>query len=477
MALQNVGAERAVLGGICKHGRDAYVDVADIVQSSSFTINTNAVMFDCLKRLFEENINAVPDPTIIVNTAKQLGYDKLFTEKSDLTQLRAMFSLEIALPNVRKFAAQIRKLEIARQLMRQLEASGEELASISGAESISQILGIAEKRIFDFSNLLNSTNDGPKQIGADVDAYVDTIEQNPNGTIGLSTGFKKYDAAIGGGLRRQSVSLIGARTKAGKSLLAASIGWYVAEKLKVPVLYLDTEMGNKAHYGRMLAWLTGIPINSIESGKWVKNPVWKKAIYEAKERLKSFPLEYLSVPGLPFEEILAHARRWLFKSVPKGGDCLLIYDWFKLAGSDDANKNLQEYQQIGFQLTSLTNFVLRYDIPCLAFTQLNRDGITQESEATISQSDRLSWFCSNFSIFKRKDDNEKEEDDEPDTEFGNRKMIPILSRYSGEWKSKDYINFNVDEGTALVTEGKLRSEIRKLKKTFEPTQDEDNEKL
>ncbi len=482
MSLQNVAAERAVIGGVCKYGKDAYLDIADIIQSTSFTLNNNQIIFECLKRVFEENIDAVIDPTTVVSTAKQLGYDDLFSNKNELNHLRALFNVEVAKQNVRKFAAQIRKLEISRLLREQLEQAGAELAELDGTETVNHILGIAEKKIFDFSGMLNADTDGPIQIATHLDAYIENIKENLNALVGISTGFKRWDAAIGGGLRRKAVSLVGARTKAGKSLLAASIGFYVANTLKIPVLYIDTEMGHEDHYGRLLAWLTGIPINSIERGKPFSNKRDTQKIEEATKLLKTIPMDYMPVPGVEFEEILANMRRWLFKKVgqdDKGRvkDCLVIYDWFKLATSGNTSKQPQEFQALGFQLSGLANFVNRFGISCLAFTQLNRDGITNETEAAMSQSDRLAWFCSNFSIFKRKDDAEQEEDDEPDMQFGNRKMIPVLTRHSSKWKDKDYINFNVDDETAKVTEGKLRSEVKTLKKSFEPDEHEQEQEL
>ena len=64
--------------------------------------------------------------------------------------------------------------------------------------------------------------------------------------------------------------------------------------------------------------------------------------------------------------------------------------------------NIQEYQALGFQITNLHNLAVKYDFACLAFVQLNRDGITKESTDAVSGSDRLIWLCTSFSIFKEK---------------------------------------------------------------------------
>ena len=51
MILCDPASERAVLAGICNYGEDAYLDVADIVQESSFTIDSNEIIYKCLKYL------------------------------------------------------------------------------------------------------------------------------------------------------------------------------------------------------------------------------------------------------------------------------------------------------------------------------------------------------------------------------------------------------------------------------------------
>ena len=62
----------------------------------------------------------------------------------------------------------------------------------------------------------------------------------------------------------------------------------------------------------------------------------------------------------------------------------------------------------------------------LTFIQLNRDGITKESTDTASGSDRIIWLCSNFTIYKRKSDEEIAKDG---PENGNRKLVPVISRH------------------------------------------------
>jgi hypothetical protein len=107
-------------------------------------------------------------------------------------------------------------------------------------------------------------------------------------------------------------------------------------------------------------------------------------------------------------------------------------------------------------MTALHNFAVKYQIPIVAFIQLNRDGITKESTDSASGSDRIIWLCSNFTIFKRKSDEEIAEDG-PDA--GNRKLIPLISRHGGGLDDNDYINCYMKGWCAKISEGKTRLEL------------------
>jgi len=48
MVLSDTSAERAVLAGVCQYGDDAYLDIADIVQDTSFTVDSNKIIFQFL---------------------------------------------------------------------------------------------------------------------------------------------------------------------------------------------------------------------------------------------------------------------------------------------------------------------------------------------------------------------------------------------------------------------------------------------
>ncbi len=471
MILCDVSAERAILSGLLEYGEETLLDISDIVQESSFTVDSNQYIFKCCKYILEkeQNIKTI-DLASIYSAAQDLGLSHILNSKDEAQHLKAVKDFPVDKNNIRKFAVKIKKLEIARLLHKELGDVQEKILDINGSEPLSSILGIAEDSIFNFSSSLNNDKDNhPCKMGDDIEEYINFLQENKVDQVGISTGFPVYDQAIGGGLRKGTINVIGARPKVGKTLLADNIGFHIA-KQKIPVLNMDTEMNKEDHIHRLLAMSTEIEINKIETGKFSESPSIQQKITEAAKTIKDCPLYHKSIAGKPFDEQLAIMRRWLVKDVGLNDDgtakeCVIVYDYLKLMDSTGISQDMKEYQVLGFMMTSLHNFAVKYKIPILAFIQLNRDGITKESTDSASGSDRIIWLCSNFSIYKRKSDEELAEDG---GKSGNRKLIPIISRHGGGLDDNDYINCHMKGWCAKIVEGQTKLEIaHDLKSTSE----------
>lgn len=460
MILCDPSAERAVLSCILEHGDKAFLEVNDIISSDTFTVDSNQLIYSCFKHIFTKDLTQKLDIASIYSAAQDLGLSHILNKKEEVQHLKAVKDFPANIANIKQFATKIKKLEIARSLHSELEIVQEKLLDVTGSEPISSILSIAEDVLFEFGSNLSNDNE-PYHIGQGIEEYIEYLTTNPIDQIGISSGFPVYDQAIGGGFRKGTVNIIAARPKAGKSMWADNVGFHVANKLGIPVLNMDTEMNNKDHIHRVIAMMTEIEISKIETGKFTESPIQKEKIYSSMEELKNTKLYYKSIAGKPFDEQVSIMRRWLCKEVGlnhdgTAKDCLIIYDYLKLMDSTGISQDLKEYQLLGFMMTALHNFAVKYQIPILGFVQLNRDGITKESTDTASGSDRIIWLCSNFSIFKRKSDEEIAEDG---GQSGNRKLIPLISRHGGCLDDNDYINFNLKGWCAKITEGQTKLEM------------------
>lgn len=240
----------------------------------------------------------------------------------------------------------------------------------------------------------------------------------------------------------------------GKSTFAKEIGIHVAKNLKIPVLFVDTEMSVEEQKDRILASVAELDIRKVEKGN-LNQSEKDKLIYSAKE-LKNIPFKHEKIAGKPFKEVLSLIRRWInhkvgYNDCGKTNPHLVIYDYFKLMDVADL-KNAEEYQLMGFQIAALHDFCSENDTPVLSFVQVNRDGINKESTDVIAQSDRLGWNAISLSIWKRKTPEEIGQN----PKAGTHKLVPLEGRFMSKLDPGDYINYYFDEAKSKITELKTR---------------------
>lgn len=456
--LCDIGAERAILAGLLQHGIDAYVSVSDFISVDSFGHHNNQILYRCIEHVLK-NDQKIDIPSIL-SASSQLNISDIINTPQEIKYVKSLFDFPVEKDNVHSFAVQIKKFEFARKIRKITEKIHKDIDSISGAESINDIIQIIESPVTDFLRE-DDGGDAPEKIGDNISEYIQYLSENKCDIIGIPTGFHKYDEAIGGGLRRKCVDLVAARPKVGKSVFADNVALHISSR-GIPVLMLDTEMSKEDHLNRLLANISGIPINEIATGKFVDDQDKYTKVIEAMKQLESIPYSYISVAGKPFDQVLNLIKRWVVQDVKlddngKTNNCTIIYDYLKLMSSNSITNNIQEYQALGFQITSLHNLCVKLDIPCLSFVQLNRDGITKESTDAVSGSDRLIWLCTSFSIFKIKSPEELAEDG---PNAGNRKLVPIVSRHGAGLDDGDYINMVMQGSYAKLKELKTRNEFK-----------------
>ena len=459
--LEDLAAERAVLAGLCQYGLDCYLEI-DFIDASHFSNEMNQIIFHCVHKSISEN--AKVELASILSAANNLGVYEAIHNPDEIAFIRSLFNFPIHKENVTSHAAKIAKIKLARDLKKTLKACEKELNSVTGEEDLIDLISKVEEPILDAtSEVYQSSNKQTEILGNDIDDYLTYLSENISDTVGIPTGFDRYDMSIGGGLRRKCVDLIAARPKIGKSMFGDAVALNVSSNLNIPVLMLDTEMSKEDHLNRMLANLSGVEINKISTGKFNENEIEKEKVHDAAEKLKSIPYHYISIAGQAFEHIIGVMRKWIYQHVgfDEGGrtkDCLIVYDYLKLMGSEGITNAMQEYQVLGFQITKLHNFCVKYDVPCLSFVQLNRDGITRESTDVVSGSDRLIWLCTSFSIFKMKSDEEIAEDS---IEHGNRKLVPVVARHGSGLDDGDYISVKMFGNIGKIEEDETRNEIHR----------------
>ena len=116
--------------------------------------------------------------------------------------------------------------------------------------------------------------------------------------------------------------------------------------------------------------------------------------------------------------------------------------------------NIAEFQKLGFMSSAFINFAIKYEIPCLSFLQLNREGIKSEETSVFAGSDRILMHLSSASIFKAQSDEEIQKQRENGSNvLYNRKIVCKVAREGAGHEDGDYINIRFDRETCDLQEG------------------------
>jgi len=215
--LNDSGCERSVLSAILNHGADLLIDIEEILDTKDFYWSINRTIFSIIKHLVHENnLDKFDAPTIVAN-AKILNYNKFDGNSKESDYLEALFANTPTYNNAKSIAVQIYKLSLARQAIGCANNIAEDLKTINGSEKIDEIIGKLENPIFEFTSQLSSKDKGLVLIHNNIEERLKILSEDPKAIVGLPTGYSNYDNCIGGGYRRGTVNVIGARAKVGKS--------------------------------------------------------------------------------------------------------------------------------------------------------------------------------------------------------------------------------------------------------------------
>lgn len=387
-----------------------------------------------------------------------------FIAKYNLDQyIEALFEQDIPKENIAPFCKIVKRLSASRTLIHKLETAIDELYTVDGTETLQNIIAKAEQPIVEVTNSLIGNTD-TINLPEYLPQFVEYLTLPRPSSRGVSSGFPRWDRAIGGGFRKPGVTVVGARAKQGKSFFAVEVANNIIGE-GTPVLYLDSELTKDITMVRLLAMRTGIKIDDLESGEFAKNPATRKTVEGEVAKLKDAEFSYHNIAGLDHKEWISVIRRWIMRKVgfhPDGTtkDCLVILDYLKTMNLGNIGKQFQEYQHLGQVITDLHNLCVAYNIPMLALVQLNRDGIARSDQGVIAGSDRIMALCTSFSILRKKEAEDFADDPRIN---GDRKFEVIDCRFGPSLDDGEYINLITDLSKGKILEGKTNIENRASK--------------
>ena len=473
--LSDTISESAVLSAVINNGADCFLDLSQFVSCDTFTDEQYAALWKCLAEIFKGETKKTDIPSILV-TAKDLGLGIFFDSETKQKTLKRIANFPIESSNALSFAKKLKRLEIARNLVASLDKARKDLLTVNGNESVNEIIAKAEKPIFETINLVSAINQNEQfqNVGDGVDELIEHIENNPNTTIGIPSGFDEWDNAIGDALT-PGVHVIGARAKGAKSFTVNNMGFNIADK-GIDVLVMDTEMPKMKHQFRLLSLISGVPSKDIRRGNYVNNRTQVRAIEAARQKLKTLPYQFILTSSMSIEEMISCMRRWVLKKVGYGDNgkikpCVIFFDYLRITDPKEMT-DIKEYQALGLQMNALHAFALQYEVPIVALVQLNRDGISSEVTSAVAGSDRILHSCTSLTFLKWKSSEEIGKDG---PELGNKKMVVVASR-DGEGSSGegDYIHIGTKLSISKMWECGSTRRPKKINQKFDIEQVDSN---
>jgi replicative DNA helicase len=279
---------------------------------------------------------------------------------------------------------------------------------------------------------LRGKGDEIKPIGEGIREMLNRIAQRDESILGIdiSGKFPNLNKMIKR-LQNNRLTVILANYKSGKTALLLEIAWYVACELGQPVAYLDSEMFEDEMRLRLLAKITGFPMDYIKEGWWANLDEHKQIICDAAIKIEQTPFYWMNCNRMSRSQIVALAKL----SQLKYGTRLLVYDYIK---PDSENTDGRIDKQIAQKVDMLKEDIAKAcSIPVLSAVQLN------DSTGKAADSKDVYRLADNVILLRKTN--------EEDPEYGlySNLLIMDTSRYT---EAGQRIGLNMYHDRQFVTE-------------------------
>lgn len=364
----NQDAERSVLGCMMQD-REALSMAFEVLTAEDFYQPANREIFDAMHTL---NTQGMPVDLVTVDdelsrrgTLEGVGGTNYLIELSQFV------------PSTVNAKAYVQIVDEKSTLRRMIKATGDiSQACYAQTEQVSDILGAAEKSIFD---IIMRRNEGStlKHI-ADVlpDTYL-RIEQlaELKGSIdGVPMGFVDLDNLLTG-LHGGELIIVGARPSMGKSAFGLNITGYAGMHAGRSVAYFSLEMPNDQLAMRLLCSDARVDMQSVRHGS-LRDEDWV-SLASTLGPLAASKIYMDDTSGITPSQLRSRCRRL---KMERGLD-LVVVDYLQLMNADGRVENRQnEVSEISRNLKSIAK---ELNVPVVALAQLSRAGAQRSDKRPI----------------------------------------------------------------------------------------------
>jgi len=354
---QNLEAEVAVLGAILQES-EALLKAIDAVRPDHFYKDAHRRIFEAALTLFARS-----EPVDLITMTDELRRRGDLEAVGGAAALAALLEAVPTAANVAYHARIVRD----KALLRQLIATATGLVGIGyeEAESVDEVLDLAERRIFEISEEKVSRGFVPvKDILKGTFEHIERLYERQAHITGVPSGFLRLDE-LTSGFQPADLVIVAGRPSMGKTSFALNVAANAArEDPPIPVAIFSLEMAKEQLVQRMLCTEGRVDSHRLRTGRLGPRD-WPE-LTKAAGRLSEMPIYVDDTPAITTLEIRAKARR--LKAEGRLG--LIIVDYLQLIrGRGRTESRQQEISEISRSLKALAKEV---NVPVMALSQLSR---------------------------------------------------------------------------------------------------------
>lgn len=352
----SVEAEQSVLGSMIID-KVAIGEAIEVLKADDFYRDTHKTIYEAIVDLYQKD-SAVD----IITLSEKLKANNQLDLVGGITYVTELSGSVITTSNVSSYIGIVKDKSTLRKLIR---ASNEIIDnSYNNQGSVEDVVGIAEKQIFDIASNRETSDFEP--MSAVLERGFNEIEKlfiNKGQTTGVSSGFHDLDAKTSG-FQKGDMVLIAARPSMGKTTFALNIAENAALRSGKRVAIFSLEMSKEQLAYKLLCSEAHVDMLKLRTGN-LDEKDWEN-LARASGPLGSSKIFIDDTAGITVMEMRSKCRRL---KIEHGIDMIII-DYLQLmAGSKGSESRQQEVSEISRSIKAIAK---EMQCPVIALSQLSR---------------------------------------------------------------------------------------------------------
>ncbi|SKA97528.1 replicative DNA helicase [Caloramator quimbayensis] len=352
----NIEAEQAVIGAMLLD-KEAIAAAAEILSGEEFYKESHKLLFQTIVEIFNKD-----EPVDIVTLVDVLKSREHLEVVGGVSYISSLAASVPTTSNVKYYAKIVEEKSILRRLI--FASSGIIEKCYTDQEKVEEVLGAAEKSIFDISQ--KKGHQDFEHLSTIISRSFDEFERlykNKGQITGIPSGFTDLDRKTSG-FQKSDFILIAARPSMGKTAFALNIALHAALRAGKSVAIFSLEMSKEQLVYRMLCSEANVDMLKLRTGD-LDEEDWMR-LGRAAGPMSNANIFIDDTPGISVVEMRSKCRRL---KIEKGLDLILI-DYLQLmTGSGRTDNRQQEVSEISRSLKGLAK---EMEAPVISLSQLSR---------------------------------------------------------------------------------------------------------